>query len=84
MQMGRRAQSGVIAMAVTVLVGTYGQMAAADVNIYSYRQEHLIRPVAHGIHVGNRYRGQIAHGQGRCPAGTAEKARATTVPLIFS
>ena len=45
MQMGRRAQSGVIAMAVTVLVGTYGQMAAADVNIYSYRQEHLIRPL---------------------------------------
>ena len=45
MQMGRGVKSGVIAMAAAMLVGTFGQMAAAEVNIYSYRQEHLIRPL---------------------------------------
>ena len=45
MQMGRVVKSVVTAMAVTMLMGTFGRMAAAEVNIYSYRREHLIRPL---------------------------------------
>lgn len=45
MQMGRVVKSGVIAMAAAMLVGILGQTATAEVNIYSYRQEHLIRPL---------------------------------------
>ena len=72
-------------MAVMVLGGSISEFAqAAEVNIYSYRKEHLIRPLLDAFTKETGVEVRLVSGKAEALLGTASRARAATVRPTFS